>query len=102
MKKTIVSGDTRPELTGIIVSPVVSEKTAYGAEKNTYTFIVNPRANKTTVKRAITAIYKVTPTAVNMITNKSQRVFVRGRIGQSKLTKKAMVTLKKGDTIELA
>ena len=50
----------------IIIEPVVSEK-SYDlvADHNTYTFIVDPRTNKTEIKQAVEAIFDVTVTSVN-------------------------------------
>ena len=89
-------------LAGVILLPRVTEKAAYAGENRTYTFNVARDANKISIKRAIKAMYGIDPVSVNTIVSKSQNVFVRGRNGKSKLTKKAMITLKKGDSIELA
>ena len=95
--KTAVNED----LSWVIVNPRITEKAAMISENNVYTFDVATRANKIQVKRAILAQYKVSPKKVNIIAAKSRKVMKRGRKVHQASTKKAMVFLKKGDTIEL-
>lgn len=94
--------EIRADLQGIIIDPRITEKAAYGGEVRMYTFNVATTANKTQIARAIKAIYGVTPAAVNTIVSKAKNVFIRGRWGKTAKSKKALVFLKKGDTIELA
>lgn len=86
----------------IIFSPVVSEKSYELIEKtNTYTFVVDPRSNKTEIKQAIQTIFevKVERVATQNRKGKSKRTgFV---VGRRKNTKRALVTLAAGDSIEL-
>lgn len=86
----------------IIFSPVVSEKSYELIEKtNTYTFVVDPRSNKTEIKQAIQSIFevKVERVATQNRKGKSKRTgFV---VGRRKNTKRALVTLAAGDSIEL-
>ena len=44
----------------VIIRPIVSEKSYAGIEQNTYTFLVDPRANKTEIKQAVQVIWDVT------------------------------------------
>lgn len=85
----------------ILIRPVISEKTTMGAAFNKYVFEVAPGANKVAIKQAILEIYGVSPVSVNII--KSQGKFVRlgRRTGRTKDIKKAIVTLKEGDSIKL-
>lgn len=99
---TKTNTEIRADLQGVIISPRITEKAAYGGEVNMYTFNVNPTANKTQIARAIKAIYGVVPTEVNTIVSKAKNVFVRGRWGKTTKSKKALVFLKDGDKIELA
>ena len=69
---------------------------------NVFTFNVAPQANKIQIKKAVAQKYKVTPVAVNVVHQQPRKTMKRGRKTHVKATKKAMVTLKKGDTIELA
>ena len=51
----------------VIIRPVVSEKSYAGLEQNTYTFLVDPRANKTEIKEAVQSIWDVRVTSVNTL-----------------------------------
>lgn len=85
----------------VIIGPRVTEKAAYSAEKNTFVFNVAMNANKIQVKQAIKDLYKVSPTDVNMVVSKPKPKTFRGQRGTQQAFKKAYVTLKKGDTIDL-
>jgi len=85
----------------VILGPRITEKAAYATEKNVYVFNVAADANKIQIKQAIKDTYKVTPIAVNIVVAKPRKVIFRGRIGAQSGFKKAYVSLKKGDTIEL-
>ncbi len=80
----------------------ITEKATVSAENNKYVFEVTPEATKASVAAAIKQLYKVTPTAVNIVRLPAKRVVVRGRPGKKSAIKKAYVSLKKGDKIELA
>lgn len=102
MTKSTINTEIRADLQGVIISPRITEKAAYGGSVNMYTFNVNPTANKTQIARAIKAIYGVVPAEVNTIVSKAKNVFVRGRWGKTAKSKKALVFLREGDKIELA
>lgn len=85
----------------VIIKPVISERTTDLMADNKYTFIVDPRSNKVEIARAIEKIFKVKVQKVNTLT-------VRGKLrrqgrtsGMTPKRKKAIVTLKEGDTIEI-
>jgi large subunit ribosomal protein L23 len=84
----------------IIVRPIISEKTYSMIEHNRYTFEVAKTASKPQIADAITAIFGVTVTSVNTmnVTGKPRRVRVAK--GKTRDWKKAIVTLKEGDSIE--
>jgi len=86
----------------IIFAPVVSEK-SYDLvqEYNTYTFIVDPRTNKTEIKQAIEAIFEVKVTSVNTINRKGKLKRTGPVVGKRKDTKRALVTLASGDSIDV-
>ncbi|MDB4984812.1 MAG: ribosomal protein [Patescibacteria group bacterium] len=84
-----------------ILGPRVTEKAAYATEKNVYVFNVTLDANKIEIKKAIKDAYKVMPIAVNIVISKPRAKMFRGKPGVKKGFKKAYVTLKKGDTIDL-
>jgi large subunit ribosomal protein L23 len=87
----------------ILIKPRITEKAAVLSESsNVYTFEVTKAATKTTIKRAIKEVYKVSPTRVNIVKLPSKKVLVRGKKGSTKDVRKAYVYLKKGDKIEIA
>lgn len=87
----------------LIKKPHVTEKAARANEKqNAYTFIVHKDANKTEIAKAIATLYSVTPVKVTVVNVKPEKVTKRGSVGTVKAYKKAVVTLKKGDSISFA
>ncbi len=86
----------------IIFRPVVSEKSYdLAADQNTYTFIVDPRTNKTEIKQAIETIFEVKVTSVNTMNRKGKRKRTGYVVGRRKDTKRALVTLVDGDSIDV-
>ncbi len=86
----------------IIIRPVVSEKSYGLSDTGTYTFVVDHRANKVEISKAIEEIFSVKVAKVNTLNRKGKRRRSRKTGAYSVLpsTKRAMVTLKEG-TIEL-
>ncbi len=85
----------------VIIRPVVSEKSYAGIEQNAYTFLVDPRANKTEIKEAVQSIWGVRVTSVNTL-NRPGKVKRRGWTkGKRADQKRAIVTLAEGDSIEI-
>jgi len=85
----------------IIKNPRVTEKGSFAAEQNVYTFDITTSANKTEIKKAIFALYKVKPTKVNVLPIPKKTVMSKGRAGVRGGGRKAFVYLKKGDKIEI-
>lgn len=90
---------------GIIIKPLVTEKMTGITEKfNRFGFIVRPEANKLEIKKEIESLYNVTVIDVNTAryAGKSKRRFTRSGVidGRTNAYKKAVVTLKEGDTID--
>ncbi|MGH3427137.1 MAG: 50S ribosomal protein L23 [Mycobacteriales bacterium] len=86
----------------ILLAPVVSEKSYGAAERdNKYTFLVDPKANKTQIKIAIEKVYEVRVTGVNTINRNGKRKRTRTGFGKRNDTKRAVVTLAEGDSIEV-
>lgn len=85
----------------ILVRPLVTEKTAALGQKGQYGFEVGARANKVEIRKAVKAVYGVEPVAVRVITVLGKPV--RSKTGMSRRAswRKAIVTLKKGDRIDL-
>ena len=87
----------------IIVRPVVSEKSYASFDENVYTFIVASDANKIEIRRAIESIFNVRVTKVNTINRKGKRKRNRrsGNWSQRPDERRALVTLREGDRIEI-
>jgi large subunit ribosomal protein L23 len=100
--KEVTTTENNQDLSWVLIAPRITEKAAMVSGNNVFTFDVAVRANKIQIKKAIIEQYKVTPVSINVINQKPRKVIKRGRKAHQKGTKKAMVTLKKGDTIELA
>lgn len=84
----------------ILVKPLVTEKSNLGPKDGKYTFIVDVHASKDQIKRAIETRFKVTVNEVNTMNFKGKEKGRGGRIkGKRSDWKKAVVTLKAGDTI---
>ena len=84
----------------IIKNPRITEKGSNAVEQNVYTFNVSPSANKTEIKKAILALYKVKPIKVNVLSIARKHIMSKGKEGVRGGGKKALVYLKKGDKIE--
>ncbi len=85
----------------VIIRPMVSEKSYAGLEQNRYTFLVDPASNKTEIKEAVQTIWNVRVLSVNTLNRKGKAKrfrFVRGRRPD---TKRAIVTLKGDDRIDI-
>jgi len=85
-----------------IISPAVTEKSTFLSEQNKVVFKVHQGANKNSIKRSIEKIFKVKVIKINTINYKSKVKMVRGKIAKTKKFKKAIITLKKGQSIDLA
>ena len=90
---------------GIIVKPLVTEKmTAITEKLNRFGFIVRPEANKLEIKKEVEALYNVTVVEVNTMryAGKNKSRYTRSGLidGRTNAFKKAIVTLKEGDTID--
>jgi large subunit ribosomal protein L23 len=85
----------------IVIRPVVSEKSYAGLDQNTYTFLVDKRANKTEIKEAIQQIWNVQVTSVRTLNRKGKTKRRRYTVGKRADEKRAIVTLVEGDKIEI-
>ena len=87
----------------VIIEPVVSEKSYALLEEGVYTFIVHPSATKPEIRDAVETIFDVTVLKVNTQNRKGKRMRNRrtGVYGQRSSTKRALVTLAEGDSIDL-
>lgn len=92
---------TRERDLDIIRAPVITEKATLGAEHNQVTFRVAGDATKPEIKRAVEAVFSVQVVAVNTLKTKGKTKRFRGRLGRRPGYKKAIITLKEGDTIDV-
>ena len=84
-----------------ILNPLVTEKSTNLSEMNKVVFKVNRLLNKRSVKRSIEKIFKVNVVKVNIINKQSRLKIVKGKKVRVQGYKKAIVTLKKGQNIDL-
>ena len=89
------------EQLGVLVRPVVTEKSTLLQEQNKYVFEVLPTANKVMVREAVERAYEVTVTSVNIVKNRGKAKRFGPRRVQTRGRKKAIVTLKPGDKIQI-
>ncbi|MEW5761929.1 MAG: 50S ribosomal protein L23 [Bacillota bacterium] len=85
----------------VIIRPVVTEKSMALLEQNKYTFLVHPQANKTEIKKAVEELFKVKVLKVNTLRRPGKMKRVRRVAGMTPETKRAVVTLRPGDKIEI-
>lgn len=100
-KKTTTE-EKKETIAKLIIEPRVTEKASMQSNQNAFTFVVRGSATKLTLRDEIKRDYKVTPRAINITNIPRQWTFVRGKLGHSQGFKKAIVFLKKGDSISLA
>ncbi len=86
----------------VLKRPLITEKSTLLQEQNKYVFEVMPSANKVQVREAVQRAYDVKVTNVNMVhTSGENRRLRNGRWLRTPATKKAIVTVASGDTIQL-
>ena len=84
-----------------ILSPIVTEKSTNLSEHNKIVFKVPSSANKINLKKNIEKIFKVNVTKINIINKQNRSKLTRGRKVKVSGFKKAIITLKKGQSIDL-
>jgi len=84
-----------------ILSPHITEKSTNLSEQNKIIFKVPSKANKVNLKKNIEKIFKVNVTKINIINKKSKIKVTRGKKVKVSGFKKAIVTIKKGQNIDL-
>lgn len=97
-KATVV---TVPSHNTVIKFPDITEKSSLMQSQGKYVFVVSDRANKTEVSKAIRSMYKVDVEKVHMLNRKGKILMSGRRPGRRSDVKKAIVTLKKGQTISI-
>ena len=84
-----------------IYSPIVTEKSTTLSEQNKIVFKVPKKTNKINIKKNIEKIFKVNVIKINIINKQNRKKFTRGRKVNIHGYKKAIITLKKGQSIDL-
>ena len=87
-------------MTNILKNPRITEKASRASEQNVYTFDISSSANKTEIKKAVFALYKVHPVKVNVLSIPRKKTMSKGKAGMRGGGRKAFVYLKKSDKIE--
>ncbi len=85
----------------VLLAPVISEKSYGLLDGNKYTFEVHPDANKTQIKIAVEKVFSVKVTGVNTLNRDGKRKRTRSGFGRRKAVKRAIVTLRAGDRIDV-
>jgi large subunit ribosomal protein L23 len=85
----------------VLLAPVISEKSYGLLDENKYTFDVHPKANKTQIKIAVKQIFNVEVIDVNTLNRAGKRKRTRFGYGRRKAVKRAIVTLREGDRIDV-
>ena len=84
-----------------ILSPLVTEKSTILSDQNKIVFKVPSKTNKINLKKNIEKIFKVNVTKINIINKQTRKKIVRGKKVKVMGYKKAIITLKKGQNIDL-
>ena len=85
----------------LILAPVITEKSTQGSEHNQVTFRVPITATKPEIRVAVQELFKVKVLAVNTLRQSGKVKRFRGQLGKRVETKKAIVTLAEGDSIDV-
>ena len=85
----------------ILFSPVISEKSYTLLDQNKYTFLVDPRANKTEIKIAVETVFGVRVLSVNTMNRMGKRKRSKVGFGKRNDTKRAIVHVAAGDRIDI-
>ena len=84
-----------------IVRPVITEKASMSSENGQVSFVVRNNATKPEIKSAVEMLFDVKVVAVNTLVTKGKTKVFRGRSGRRNDVKKAIITLAKGQSIEI-
>ena len=101
-KKDKAAPKLTEELYEMIRRPVITEKATMGSQYGQVTFRVPVKADKPAIKKAVEAVFKVKVTKVNTIVSLGKTKIFKGRKAFRSDTKKAIVTLADGQTIDVA
>lgn len=91
-----------PELADVIRRPIVTEKAMMGSQDSKVSFVVDNKADKPTIKRAVEALFDVKVKAVNTVNVLGKTKRFKGKLGKRSDVKKAIVTLAEGQMIDVS
>ena len=100
-RNAVAATVSRARMYEVIRSPLITEKTTNGSEHSQVTFKVAADATKPEIKQAVEGLFKVKVKAVNTVNVRGKTKLFKGRPGVRGDWKKAIVTLKEGDKIQL-
>jgi len=102
-KKADATSDVvKAKLCDVLVRPVITEKATRASEQNKVVFVISPDADKTQVRAAVESLFGVNVVKVNTVSIEGKTKRFRGKEGKRNDLRKAIVTLKAGETIDLA
>ena len=101
MSKRDKSSTAEVDLYEIIRAPLITEKATMASEHNQFSFRVPMEATKPQIKKAIEILFKVNVTAVNTSITRGKVKMFRGQLGVRSNTKKAIVRLAEGQSIDV-
>ncbi|MFM2312642.1 MAG: ribosomal protein [Cyanobacteriota bacterium] len=101
MTKAVVTRYKERDLADLILKPIITEKGTIQMELGKYVFDVLPKATKTDIRAAIESLFDVTVVKVNTLTLPRKKRRVGKFVGYKAQYKRAIVTLKEGDSIAL-
>lgn len=101
-KKSVKGATADARLYDVLVRPLMSEKAHNGLAQNKVTFVISPTATKIDVRKAVETLFKVDVVKVNTALTEGKQKKFRGRPGQRNDVRKAIVTLKAGQSIDIA
>lgn len=102
IKSLINNNISKEKAYNVIVKPVVTEKSTTLSENNQIVFLVNINSNKIDIKKSIELIYGVKVSSVNVIRVKGKTKVFKGKVGKRSDYKKAIISLPKGQSIDLS
>lgn len=101
-KEAVATTAATEDMYNTILRPVITEKATMASEHGQVAFWVLPSATKPQIKAAIETLFKVEVTKVNTISVIGKKKVFKGRRGERSDRKKAFVTLKSGQTIDIS
>ena len=102
IKNLINNNLSKEKAFNVIRKPIVTEKSTILSENNQIVFLVDINSNKIDIKKSIELIYGVKVNSINIIRVKGKTKVFKGKVGKRSDYKKAIVSLLKGQSIDLS